>query len=98
MKIYRGARTFDGLEVTVDGRPLPQRFDLKTYSKNGFEWSYEGAEASQLALALLADATDDRTALAMCDPFMRAIVANFDNDWEITEEQLRVALRALEQT
>ncbi len=95
MKTYRGMRTFDGREVTVDDRPLDPRFDLKTFSPNGFEWSFEGREPSQLALAILADAADDATALKLAEPFMRAIVANFDNEWEMSEEQVKAALAAL---
>ena len=43
MKIYEGARSLDGAIVTVDGKKLPPRLDLRTFSKAGFEWSYEGA-------------------------------------------------------
>lgn len=96
MKTYTGARAFDGLDVRVDAVPLDPRFDLKTFSKNGFEWSFEGASPEQLALAILADATDDATALRLSAPFMAAIVANFDNDWEITEEDVRLAVDALD--
>lgn len=96
MKTYTGSRTFDGLDVRVDGRPLDPRFALKTFSKNGFEWSFEGASPQQLALAILADACDDDTALRLSQPFMAAIVANFDNDWEMTEEDVRAAVRSLE--
>ncbi len=96
MKTYRGMRTFDDREVTVDGRDLDPRFDLKTFSSNGFEWSFEGREPSQLALAILADAFDADTALRLVEPFMRAIVANFDNDWEMTEAQVKAAVAALD--
>lgn len=96
MKTYTGTRAFDGLDVRVDGTPLDPRFDLKTFSRNGFEWSFEGTSPEQLALAILADATDDATALRLSSPFMTAIVANFDNDWEMTEEDVRHAVRALE--
>lgn len=96
MKHYSGTRAFDGLDVRVDGAPLDPRFDLQTYSKNGFEWSFEGAEPQQLALAILADATDQETALRLSGPFMAAIVANFDNDWEMTEEDVQAAVRSLD--
>lgn len=96
MKNYSGVRTFDGLKVTVDDKELDPRFDLKTYSHNSFEWSFEGREPSQLALAIIADATDDATALRLAEPFMRAIVANFDNEWELSEEQVKAALAALD--
>ena len=87
MKTYVGDRTIDGVQVQVDGRPLDPRLDIHEFTKNGFEWSYEGPEPSQLALALLADHTGDpKLALEFAEPFMRAIVANFDNDvpeyWE----------------
>ena len=65
-KVYRGDRTIDGIQVTVDGAPLPERLDLKAISRDGFEWSYEGPPPAQLALALLADHLgDDRRALAL---------------------------------
>lgn len=95
MKTYTGARTFDAVVVTVDDHPLDARRDLHTFTLNNFEWGYEGDEPRQLALAMIADAVGDDTARAQCEPFMRAIVANFDNEWEITDEQVRAALREL---
>lgn len=94
MKVYRGDRTIDGLVVTVDGTPLRPRFDLKILSENGFEWSYEGKEPAQLALAILADHWgDDARALEHHKAFMRAIVANFDNEWEMTGADIEEALK-----
>ncbi|OYY84919.1 MAG: hypothetical protein B7Y61_08175, partial [Rhizobiales bacterium 35-66-30] len=60
MKTYRGDRTIDGVQVTVDDAPLPVREDIAVLSRDGFEWSYEGEAPAQLALALLAD--------HLCDP------------------------------
>ena len=51
MKRYIGDRTIDGVKVTVDGAPLDPCTDVKEFTKNGFEWSYEGPEPRQLALA-----------------------------------------------
>lgn len=96
MKTYTGTRAFDGLDVRVDGTPLDPRTDLKAYSKNGFEWSFEGASPQQLALAILADAVDDATALRLARNFMIEIVANFDNDWEMTETDVKAAVKALD--
>ena len=96
MKTYAGDRTIDGILVTVDGRPLDQRLDLRRYSGNGFEWTYEGAESRQLALAILADHLGDaERALALVEPFMREVVANFDNTWEMTSEDVGAAVEAL---
>lgn len=94
MKVYRGDRTLDGVEVTVDGKPLDPRTDIKTISENGFEWSYEGDEPAQLALAILADHLgNDQEALAKYETFMREIVANFNNEWEMSEEDVAIALK-----
>jgi hypothetical protein len=96
-KIYQGDRTIDGLSVTVDGQPLPQRTDIKTISENGFEWSYEGEAPAQLALAILANHTGSpERALRLYEPFMKHIVANFNNEWEMTSGDVEDAVRALE--
>ncbi len=96
MKYYVGDRTIDGVKVTVDGAPLNPRTDVMEYSKNGFEWSYEGPEPRQLALALLADHLGDAAAARTAvDPFMRAVVANFGNEWEMTSSDIDLALKAL---
>ena len=96
MKRYVGDRTIDGVKVTVDGAPLDPRVDVTEFSKNGFEWSYEGPEPRQLALALLLDhLVDTDKAKSSVEPFMRAVVANFGNEWEMTSADLDQALSAL---
>jgi len=96
MKIYVGGRSLAGAEVTVDGKKLDPRLDLKRLSPTGFEWTYEGNGPAQLALALLADHLgDDRRALALYEPFMRALVADLDNSWELTSAEIDTALKAL---
>ena len=55
MKKYEGKRTIDGLVVTVDGRELDERYDIKRFTSYGFEWTYEGESPQQLALAILVD-------------------------------------------
>jgi hypothetical protein len=96
MKSFSGDRTIDGIKVTVDGRPLDQRLDLHRYTANGFEWSYEGDEPRQLALAMLAEHLSDPTrALALVEPFMKGVVANFGNEWEMTSADIDAALDAL---
>jgi hypothetical protein len=96
MKRFCGDRTIDGIKVTVDGRPLDQRLDIHRYTPNGFEWSYEGDEPRQLALAILAEHLNDGAAAsALVDPFMKSVVANFDNEWEMTSADLDAAIAAL---
>jgi Family of unknown function (DUF6166) len=55
MKTYQGMRKIDGLGVTLDGRPLSEHYDIKQFTKWGFEWTYGGASPQQLALAILYD-------------------------------------------
>ena len=95
MKTYAGDRTIDGIVATVDGGPLDERLDIRRYSDNGFEWTYEGPESRQLALAILADHLGDADrALALVEPFMRDVVANFDNTWEMTSDDVAAAIEA----
>jgi hypothetical protein len=96
VKTYVGGRSLDGAVVTVDGKPLPPRYDLKRLSPAGFEWTYEGAGPAQLSLALLADHFgDDSRALALYEDFMRAVVAELDNSWELTSAEIDAAVAAL---
>lgn len=96
MKQYQGGRGLDGAVVTVDGKPLDPRYDLKRLSATGFEWTYEGAGPAQLALALLADHLgDDKKALALYEPFMRRVVAELDNSWELSPAEIDAALAEL---
>jgi hypothetical protein len=96
VKTYVGGRSLAGAEVTVDGTALDPRFDLKRLSPTGFEWTYEGNGPAQLALALLADHLgDDGRALQRYVPFMRAVVAELDNSWELTSAEIDAALASL---
>jgi hypothetical protein len=94
MKIYEGGRGLAGAEVTVDGAPLDPRFDLRSFSPMGFEWTYEGDGPRQLALALLADHLGDAPrALEVTEDFMRTVVAELDNAWLLTSEDIDAALQ-----
>lgn len=96
MKTYVGGRSLAGAEVTVDGKPLDPRFDLKRLSPTGFEWTYEGNGPAQLALALLADHLgDDARALHLYEPFMCVVVAELDNSWELTSAEIDAALKGI---
>jgi Family of unknown function (DUF6166) len=94
MKIYQGRRTMDGLVVTVDGEPLSEHYDVKQFTKRGFEWTYDGASPRQLALAILFDYLGDKEcAIELSEPFMKDVVANLDNDWQLTGEEVNAYLR-----
>ena len=97
MKTYEGKRSIDGLQVTVDGRPLPEHYEIKQYTTLGFEWTYEGASPQQLALAILYDYLGDKErATRLSEPFMRKVVADLDNDWKLTAADIARALAEIE--
>lgn len=97
MKTYEGRRTIDGLRVTVDGKPLDEHLEVKQFTKYGFEWTYEGESPQQLALAILTDHLGDKDrAIRLSEPFMKTVVANLDNEWTLTSQQIDAALKSIE--
>lgn len=96
MTHYVGDRTIDGIAVSADGKPLSPYYDQFARTDRGFEWSYEGPEPAQLAFALLYDHLHDAArAKALHEQFMKNIVANFDNVWELTSEDIDESIKAL---
>jgi hypothetical protein len=94
MKIYEGKRTMDGLVVTVDGKKLPEHYEIKQFTKRGFEWTYDGTSPRQLALAILFDHLGDKDrAIALSEPYMKDVVANLDNDWRLTGDDVAAYVR-----
>jgi hypothetical protein len=97
MKTYEGKRLFDGLSVTVDGKPLPEHYEVSRFTTWGFEWTYEGESPQQLALAILYDHLRDKTrAIGLSERFMRRVVADLDNDWLLTSEDIDKAIAEIE--
>ena len=95
MKTYEGKRTIDGLVVAVDGKRLDEHYSVKRFTKYGFEWTYEGESPRQLALAILYDFLSDKErAIGLSEPFMKQVVANFDNDWTLTGAEVDAFLRS----
>lgn len=96
MTTYTGDRTIDGVQVLADGTKLEERREVQAFSANGFEWSYEGPEPRQLALALLLHHLGEPSlALPLVEPFMKSVVANFDNEWEMTSADMETAIKAI---
>ena len=86
----------DGLIVTANGSPLDERYDVARFTKNGFEWTYEGDSPRQLALAILAHhLKDEEKALAQADAFMQSVIANLDNDWTLESKDIDDALKQI---
>ena len=89
MKLYEGIRTENEATVTVDGRPLDMRLDLRMHADRP-EWGYAGSGPAQLALALLADAVGDEEAMEHHQKFKRNVVAGLKRErWELTQAAIR---------
>src|SRR6202040_3040238 len=94
MKAYEGKRTIDGLVVTVDGKQLDEHYEVKQFTKYGFEWTYDGDSPQQLALAILFDYLGDAgRAIALSKLFMKDVIANLDNDWQLSGDDVAAFLR-----
>lgn len=96
MKRYVGTKSGSldwSVEVEEAGetRPLPLRLDLASHSPDGFSWGYGGSGPAQLALALIADATDDDSvAVRFYQQFKDEVVARIpsDHSWEMTSRDV----------
>lgn len=102
MRVYRGTRTEQGCQVTVEedgvSRPLKPRLDLRNHSPTGFEWNYSGSGPAQLALALAADVLgDDDRAQDVYQRLKARLICTLPKDsWELTEDRIRSAVEAIE--
>jgi hypothetical protein len=95
MTVYEGRRTIDGLVVTADDKRLDEHYEIKRFTKYGFEWTYEGESPQQLALAILYDHLGDNDrAIRLSERFMKEVVANLDNDWTLTGQEIDTFLHA----
>jgi len=99
-RIYSGERTESVSAVQVDGRPLSEWLDLRTYTSRGFDWSTDNARATQLALAILADYYSqwglEHAALSLAEDFRDLVVCWLPYDtWELGEAEVAAALRAI---
>jgi Family of unknown function (DUF6166) len=67
------------------------------FTRFGFEWSYEAESPQQLALAILLEHLGDSArAIKLSRPFMQSIIANFDNDWALTGDEIDCAIAEIE--
>ena len=96
MRTYTGDRTIDGITVTVDGSPLPERYDLHQYTDLGFEWTYIGDSPRQLALAILVDHLGNvEESLRLAEQFTKNVIANLSNEWQLTSADIDEALKQI---
>ena len=101
MKIYVGSRNARHtwvLAIEEEGDSphvrLDPRLDIANHSPTGLEWGYMGSGPSQLAIALIADATgDDEIAKnrPLCQQFKRDVIAHLPmREWILPSESIRV--------
>lgn len=97
MKVYRGSppHGYGCVQVRehASGPPplLAVRTDLLPISDGGFAWGNRGAETGQLAVALLADACDTRTALELHALFAAFVLELLParEKWAMTDVSIR---------
>lgn len=94
MELYQGFPVrggSGGYKVLVNGQLLDPGYHLRNHSPDGFAWGYGGSGPSQLALALMLDATKDleRTS-SMYQDFKFDKIAGLSKDepWEMTDTEI----------
>jgi hypothetical protein len=78
------------VEYKFENEALPLRLDLAPYSPEGFDWGYRGRGPQQLAVAILAHASDDPAPVARAaivqaaDLFLADVIARLpDLAWRL---------------
>ena len=86
-----------GPRVTgTPGHEAAAKWAVEQFTKWGFEWTYEGASPQQLALAILYDHLGNKDrAIQLSEPFMKRVVADLDNDWMLTSDDVDKAIHAI---
>jgi hypothetical protein len=96
-KVYRSGFSSlgPGTIVTVNGLPLPVRFDIDPCT-TGFDWGGSGAECKQLALALAVDLFGEADWRLHADVLLEVIVSKLkgDESWLFTDMDVALILRA----
>lgn len=99
-KVYAGERSGSRCVVTVDGKELPMRLDLRAWSFEGYEWDGDDERATQLALAILADYYGqwglEHLALSLAEDFRQLVIAWLPYaGWRLEERDVATAVRAI---
>lgn len=72
---------FEGEGQAMIPLALDPRYDLRNHSPDGFAWGYGGSGPAQLALALLADAVDAKSAEKYYQRFKADVIAGMKGEW-----------------
>ena len=96
MATYKGTRSGEVINVTVDDVPLQLRLDLRALSGAGYEWGYVGSGPYQLALDILAHELGDRRALGNYRSFCENTIARLKMDiWVLEGEHIELSLQGV---
>jgi len=88
MKVYRGKREGDRMNVTVDGRPLAGLYPDNPRRNLPFDWGKLSPGAFHLAETLLVDCTGSPGARNMGRDFASAVVSELPDEWQKTSEDI----------
>ena len=92
MKVYEGGRSLDGAVVTVDGVPLDPRFDIHRFSRMGSSGPTKAMARGNSRWRCWPTTSAIRSrALALTEVFMRGVVAELDNAWRLTSDEIDAA-------
>jgi len=97
--IFKGKRGSNGTVVTVDDVTLDPRYDLAINTPSNtsgqFEWGYDGAGPTRLALAILAHYfQDDAKALSEHRRFLGGYIAAIQQDeWTLDGREIENILQ-----
>jgi len=95
---YKGIRDESSCSVSIEGRPLEPRLDLRSHGP-AFDWGNDGAGSAQLALAILADHAGDEIALRLHQEFKLAVIARLPQSrWTLSHDDIDHALAVIETT
>ena len=95
--VYSGERTIDGNVIHRNDADLDAKLAIAHFSDVGMDWGFYGPPSRQLALALLCDHMgNSERALELAPAFANAVVAHFDNSWEIDSLQIGEAIAGLQ--
>jgi len=95
--VYSNDETADSIAPIADGEPLDPRTDIEEHGQSGgCSWSYTGAGSQQLALAILAHATDPGVARRRAQGFAAVYIQSLDDGWKLTAEEVQKWVRIVE--
>jgi hypothetical protein len=100
LNTYRGRLQDGECVVSVDGRELPLRLDLRNHSPTGFAWGYGGSGPAQLALAILSHHCrgDEERAIRQYQNFKWRVIGRLaqEESWSMTSEDIEAHLQQIE--